>query len=323
MIYVLIFLFIVIVGVFIVSNQLINTMFTPARRSHQEIIDEQVEKGTLDAEWLNSLTIHEDEVSSSVSEKLYVQVVPHPIKTKKTVIFIHGFGVNLALEYKYAKLFYDMGYNLVLYDHGNSGNSGGKYTTMGYYELIDLKHIVNYSRSFFGDDVQIGLHGESMGASTACLYAGEDATLAFIVADCGYSDIQSESAYRIKEDYHLPRFPFIPAANLIYKWRLGKFMNDVSPLKAIATEQASQVPALFIHGADDDFTPPNMMNLLYDAKKGMKEKVVMDGAGHARSLDINKEDYIKVVKSFLNKINTDNANYNQERQEQKEKIDSM
>lgn len=61
------------------------------------------------------------------------------------------------------------------------------------------------------------------------------------------------------------------------------------------------MPILFIHGDDDKFVPFSMMDELYEACGGPKEKFVVQGAGHGLAFDSDKEGYIRTVTAFVNR----------------------
>ena len=100
---------------------------------------------------------------------------------------------NKINSVKYARLFERLGFNSVIYDHRRHGDSGGKTTSFGYYEKIDLKAIVDIIREEIGNDALLGIHGESMGAATTILYAGTfDDKADFHIVDCPFSDFTEQ-----------------------------------------------------------------------------------------------------------------------------------
>jgi fermentation-respiration switch protein FrsA (DUF1100 family) len=58
---------------------------------------------------------------------------------------------------------------------------------------------------------------------------------------------------------------------------------------------------LFIHGDKDDFVPYAMLDEVYNATKGPKEKYVVQGAKHAEALSKDPAMYQKKVTDFLQK----------------------
>lgn len=60
----------------------------------------------------------------------------------------------------------------MIYDQRRHGKTGGDTTSYGYYEKFDLQAVVDWLFIEEGEDLLLGIHGESMGAATTLLYAG-------------------------------------------------------------------------------------------------------------------------------------------------------
>lgn len=221
-------------------------------------------------------------------------------RKERVVVLAHGYTYCQFGSVKYINIFRNLGFHCVIYDHRNHGYSGKSVTTMGYYEARDLKKVCDYIRGRLGDDVIIGTHGESMGAATVMMNAPLDNKLAFVVEDCGYSDLSDQLAHNLKKIYHLPRFPFLGIASVFSKLRGGIFFHQVIPRNEVA--KCDSLPMLFLHGDRDDFVPTSMVNELYKAKKGYRRMRTFPNADHAESYWNNKEKYAGEIEEFLKEI---------------------
>lgn len=224
-------------------------------------------------------------------------VLAEPHHTNLYVIICHGVTENKTNSVKYMNLFLNRGFNVLIYDHRRHGESGGKTTSYGHFEKFDLKAVVDWLRTEKGPTLQLGIHGESMGAVTMLLYAGmlEDGA-DFYIADCPFSSFEEQLAYLLKKDMKLPPKIFIPLANMFLKIRDGYFIKEVSPLSVI---KHIRNPILFIHSLKDDYILPSMSIDLYEKKQGPKKLFLADNGVHAQSLNENKENYEKAIDEFL------------------------
>lgn len=56
------------------------------------------------------------------------------------------------------------GFSYVVFDFAGSGVSQGKYVSLGYYEVDDIKSILKHLRKRIGEQIKVVLWGRSMGA---------------------------------------------------------------------------------------------------------------------------------------------------------------
>lgn len=221
-----------------------------------------------------------------------------PHMTDRTVIICHGVTENKINSVKYARLFERLGFNSVIYDHRRHGDSGGKTTSFGYYEKSDLQAIVHFIRRGIGDDALLGIHGESMGASTTILYAGTYRDEAdFYIVDCPFSDFTEQALHVLRIETPLRSTMLLRIANLFLKVRDGYTLDLVSPREVI---QHIQKPMLFIHSLEDEFILPYMTKEMYEAKEGAKMLKLFEKGAHAKSFNDNPLQYEFVVNEFLN-----------------------
>ena len=166
----------------------------------------------------------------------------------------------------------------------------------------DRKDIISWIDFIKKEDpnAQVVLHGVSMGAATVMMTSGEElpSNVKSIVADCGYTSVWDQFSYQLKELVNLDAFPFMNVSSIVTKIRAGYWLKEASAIEQVAK---SKTPILFIHGDKDDFVPYYMMDELYDSTKSEKEKLVVEGAAHAKSSTVNPELYWSTIETFTNK----------------------
>lgn len=162
--------------------------------------------------------------------KLVASYIPNPAGQGKTVIISHGYKGNRETMANYAKMFYELGFNVLLPDDRAHGDSAGKYINFGWLDRLDYIHWIEQIIGKNGDDEKILLFGVSMGGATVEMLSGEKlpAQVKAIIADCGYASIREELVYLLHNQYHLPEYPIEPLVSTINKQRLGYYLNDVS-----------------------------------------------------------------------------------------------
>ncbi len=139
-----------------------------------------------------------------------------------------------------------------------------------------------------------------MGSSTVLMTSGEKLPkqVKSIIADCGYTSMDAELSYQLKAMFHLPKFPIIPTASLINKFKEGFFFSEASAVDAVAK---TDLPIFYIHGDADAFVPTYMVDELYDATNSYKEKWIVKGAEHGQAFTVDPKTYEEKVRQFLNK----------------------
>lgn len=292
--YILIIIFVIFSILIGISIYFTYIIIHPKTIDHSCGYAREVKLGRIDPDVYSGLKKEEVIIKSPYGYSLFGLFFNN--NSRITIIICHGISLNLFSSIKYLPLYVNRGYNILVYDHRNHGNSGGKTTTYGYYEKYDLKACVDWVINHCGTDSTIGVHGESMGAAIAMQYAALERVVSFYVIDCPFSDLTSQFVIRAKDDYGLPSFPLINLCGIIHKLLTGVSFNQVSPIQVIAT---IETPMLFIHGSEDRYVPTKMSIDLYNRKNGIKRIYIAPNSGHVESYTNNPEEYNEALKEFL------------------------
>ncbi|WP_298828299.1 alpha/beta hydrolase [uncultured Planococcus sp.] len=278
---------------FIASNRLMYVK----KKDEQLILERETTAKRYDEVWYANVPKSEQWIESENGYPIKA-IFLEPHDTNRYVIICHGVTETKVNSFKYARMFERMGFNSVVYDHRRHGDSGGKTTSFGHFEKMDLKAVVQALKLHVGADLFYGIHGESMGAATTLLYAGMEDKADFYISDCAYSDIYEQILHVMKTTTPLRTTLALRLASLFMKMRDGYSISTVSPRETV---QNIQKPVLFIHSVNDEFVLPKMSEELYALKQGPKELKFFDEGAHAQSFNRNPDEYEETIAEFLMK----------------------
>ncbi|MCR4562956.1 MAG: alpha/beta fold hydrolase [Bacilli bacterium] len=216
---------------------------------------------------------------------------------KRYVIIVHGYKWNLEGSRKYSDLFQKLGYSIIIYDHRGQGDNPKAPITMGYRECQDLLEIISQIKKEAGNDAEIVLHGESMGAATVCLALKEKPPIKYAVADCPYSSLKG----LLKEIFRGPKF-FLSSGYLWTKILYHYSVKDIEPKEAV---KDNVIPLLLMHGENDGLVNCHHSLDIYENNKGMKRRFTFPGADHAVSLESDRARYEEELFKFDHDITND------------------
>lgn len=217
--------------------------------------------------------------------------------SRKFVILTHGYTSNRYGAVKYVFTYQRLGFNCILYDCRGHGENVTSPCSIGNLESQDLVHVIEDTYQRFGEDIELGLHGESMGSATSLCVLKYHPKVRFVVADCGFASLYELMGYL----YGTKHAAFLrDPVNLVMGKRYHFNMKQTCPRDAL---KGNHVPICLIHGTTDTFIPPENSDELAAATAGYKEVHKVEGAEHARSiLVIGEEKYTDIVRGFLENI---------------------
>ncbi|MCI9462491.1 MAG: alpha/beta fold hydrolase [Lachnospiraceae bacterium] len=229
---------------------------------------------------------------------LIAETFPAEEESHVWILVLHGYTGWKEEMYPFAYWYHEQGYQILVPDLRCQGESEGDFIGMGWTDHFDCVLWVNYILSRDAD-ARIVIHGQSMGASTALMMAGDERTsnkITAVISDCAYTDAYSMFGDKITEWFYLPPFPIVDTACFVLRMRGGYNLKDASAIDAVVK---SRIPTLFIHGSEDDMISVQMSQDLYDAAGGPKELLIVEGAGHAQAQDKDPEAYYGAIAAFL------------------------
>ena len=291
---VIIALILLLIGLFF-SLWLASFVMTGIRQTLDEAMKWQSER--YDTSFYNDLDHTDYTVRSFDGYELHARLLRCPDHSGKYVIISHGYTDNRIGSLKYAKMYIALGYSCILYDLRGHGLNQSTFTTYGIREGQDIAALIKDTRQRYSDIVQLGLHGESLGAASTVTSLQFKPEVDFVVADCGFSDIDNV----LREGYRNAGAPvfLVDVADFGAKMRYHYSLKKMRPIDSL---DGKEIPILFIHGADDTFILPKNSEDMAKRTKGYSELHLIQGAGHAESMLHAPDEYGKIVENFLAKI---------------------
>lgn len=296
----------IIVIVFFLATGLYIFKSTVTRELHdiEKSYTRYVENNLFDEALYNSTSKEDITLKSFDGLNLTSTLIMNENPTNKFIVLVHGVSICYVGSLKYFDIFYKNGFNILIVNQRRHGKSEGKYSTYGFYEKYDVNMWIEYLKSRFGNDIILGLHGESMGAGTVMETIPLNDSIKFVIEDCGYSNFHELIGFQITHAYknRLVRKILRPSlifANFFMKTKSKFSMKKIVPIDIVSS---TSLPIMFIHGKEDYFVPWYMAVDLYKAKtKGYKELYLVEGAKHAEALEVNKILYEKKIMTFIEK----------------------
>lgn len=252
-------------------------------------------------EWMHAQEFTELSLKNERGQMLKAFYLEAAEKSNKYMLCAHGYRNQGKGEFRFiTKFYHDNGYNVLLVDHVAEGASEGKRISFGHYESRDMTLWIQFLIDRFGDDIEIALHGISMGSATVILLASNEKlpeNVKFVVSDCGYTVLNELFEDVLKLPVCATK-PLMKTVDLFHFIKNGYSYYSIRPLDAVSK---ISIPVLFVHGAADGFIPVRMAWDLYGECKSEKDILIVDNANHIMSYRKDSESYEKKILEFTEK----------------------
>lgn len=223
----------------------------------------------------------------------------NPADAGCAVVYLHGLSGSRLQIGIFGPMFYELGCDVFAYNARAHYDSSPGYLTYGYYEKDDALAAINWvvERTAL-DTSQIGLFGQSYGASTALQVLSLEPDFAFVIADSPYQDMNTIIKDRANDNFGSWINLIVPGALQVAEFRADFEVDDVSAMNAV---QGVNTPIFLIHSLQDDFTFPAHSEAIYAAANPDTTRLWLTdwNAEHARSIFVDEEAYIAQIYAFL------------------------
>ncbi|MFW5985519.1 MAG: alpha/beta hydrolase [Halanaerobiaceae bacterium] len=223
-------------------------------------------------------------------------LIPAGKNSSRTIIFAHGYGNNRTENISVANHLVKKGFNVLLFDFRNSGQSASDLTTIGQKEVFDLLGAVDFIQQK-REQQNIGVIGFSMGAATALQAAKREPAIKALVVDSAFSDLNSYLKKSLTVWTKLPAFPFN-----FFILRLGRLLYGLEPKKVNPLQCSVEIerPVFFIHGREDKLIGPENSRQMYKESSGSEDKLwEIPGVGHVEAAEEKSDEYNQKVNEFF------------------------
>lgn len=260
-------------------------------------------------------------MSAITMEKLFIKnrkgqkvavIVEKSANQRGLAFVMHGLGGFKEQDHiqTFAEAFREKGFTVVRFDTTNTfGESDGNYenaTTTNYYE--DLEDVINWAKSQPWYQAPFCLAGHSLGSLCIALYTEKYpekikalAPISTVVS--GSLSMETKKYKSTSEEWERTGWRVEKGYTGIVKKLKWSHIEDRLKYDLLPGAHKLTMPVLLIVGDNDDATPPEHQQVLYEKLPGQKEIHIIKGAPHTfrkkEHLDEIKKIFLRWIDRFL------------------------
>lgn len=211
---------------------------------------------------------------------------------KRVAFLIHGYrSEHIDTVGMYYDYYRSRDIDIFCCDHTASGESQGDYIGFDVLETEDCLRWIRVLVEKLGPDVEILLHGFSMGAATVMQMSSRcPENVKFIVEDSGYQNARASLKHQIGPLYQPMRLMNRAVARY-----------DIDDSDVTESLLRSRIPMLFVHGEEDRLVPFENGPRLYELYEGEKDCLFQPGTRHIETMYTSPQEYAAKLDSFVEK----------------------
>ncbi|WP_425379506.1 alpha/beta hydrolase [Spiroplasma endosymbiont of Stenodema calcarata] len=224
---------------------------------------------------------------------------------KKWAIVVHGLNSHKFRAVFFGLIYLRLGYNVIVFDQRNHGESTAKMTTMGYYEKYDLAAVVNFLQTKIDPKLkELNFHGWSMGTFVIMEYLklsfAKNKLIKSAILDSTISNLNDLYRYymlKIKVNYYEHYYA-------IRRYTIdtrGYDPEQINPGENL--DKLAKLPVLYLLCKNDHATPYVMGREAYQNKRRYEHKKISSrvvfNCDHVRGIYYNPLQYITTITNFI------------------------
>ena len=222
-------------------------------------------------------------------------------------VLVHGAGGDRVSIYPLAEGYLQDGYDVIAIDQRGCGSNGDDRVTFGINEELDVEAMVAYARQTLGYDKVI-VHGQSMGAQTAVIYAANVVPCEAEAADAVICDSPvpgMELMLRLmfgdgEEGAHSPVTNFLIGTSKSFMSTFDGINWDDADTIEVASR--IELPVLIIVSDRDEVCLPQYVEQIYGNITSEGSAILHVDSAHIEGIIDDADGYMDSVGNFLTSV---------------------
>lgn len=220
-------------------------------------------------------------IKLSEKESIHGWWIPAHFNSDQVILHCHGNGFNVSYNLGQARIFYELGYSVFIFDYRGYGLSKGNFPSekqvyqdvqFAWDYLVNTRHI---------KPENITVYGHSLGGAIAINLANHNQNMKALIIEASFTSMGEMSKYIGYTSW----FPL--------KLILTQKFDSINKLKNI------HIPTLFIHGQSDETVPSWMSEKLYETANEPRELFLVSEADHNNVATVSGLEYLDIVQDFV------------------------
>jgi hypothetical protein len=224
--------------------------------------------------------------------------IPASPASRRCAVLIHGYADAKVGAIAFAPLLNDLDINILAIDLRAHGESGGRFSTGGFFERDDVDQLIDQILSLRPHQTeQMILLGISLGASVACAIAAARSDIAALILESPFPSYDRVITNHIRI-MNLPAGLILRTAIAAAQKISGARFAEVRVMDLL---KEIHCPALTIVGSDDPLLDADDIARLQAATlaRSGSEFWLVQGAGHLEAMAVDPVEFRRRVEAFI------------------------